>query len=480
MMLAGALTGAPGSDPSIDGCARQPSSPTACRCSADAHSHAHGRIRPNSHVANASDDGAQVWGLPSAGCSAHWTRYFTEVYPRKHAEWRAQGRVVVHCCPSSGLGNYLRSLPPALIYSMVTEQALTLACDDPPNFPLEHGGLLPSVLPGHLFKYFHGPHFDWSFPVKLPRGVPTVLLEGAQMNPGIWAWNESKGSRLVSTFATHARRVLLFSKSRWAEKFDRASVDAILERNLNLDGCLLRYLLAPRPALQRAMRAATALTATPGALMPTVTMHVRSGDKAFAHGGWSAPGKLWYAAAEVRSSPFDASPSGAFACLERLSDAIAADCVSCVVVSDSSLVEECARRALPHVVISPGLPIHLAASNTNLTSDPITIQRIFLDWFLLAMSRSTLLLQSQSTFASTAYSFKAASAAVAPHDTSATQWPFVILAESGDPFRDAAQHATQLHTPGAAERWWQDRCRPGAPPTGWWVQHKWGSLGSHS
>ena len=126
MMLAGALTGAPGSDPSIDGCARQPSSPTACRCSADAHSHAHGRIRPNSHVANASDDGAQVWGLPSAGCSAHWTRYFTEVYPRKHAEWRAQGRVVVHCCPSSGLGNYLRSLPPALIYSMVTEQALTL------------------------------------------------------------------------------------------------------------------------------------------------------------------------------------------------------------------------------------------------------------------------------------------------------------------------------------------------------------------
>jgi hypothetical protein len=228
------------------------------------------------------------------------------------------------------------------------------------------------------------------------------------------------------------------------------------------------------------MRAATALTATPGALMPTVTMHVRSGDKAFAHGGWSAPGKLWYAAAEVRSSPFDASPSGAFACLERLSDAIAADCVSCVVVSDSSLVEECARRALPHVVISPGLPIHLAASNTNLTSDPINIQRIFLDWFLLAMSRSTLLLQSQSTFASTAYSFKAASAAVAPHDTSATQWPFVILAESGDPFRDAAQHATQLHTPGAAERWWQDRCRPGAPPTGWWVQHKWGSLGSHS
>ena len=90
---------------------------------------------------------------------------------------------------------------------MVTEQALTLACDDPPNFPMEPGGLPPSVLPGHLFKYFHGPHFDWSFPVKLPRGVPTVLLEGAQMSPGIWVWNESKGSRLVSTFATHARRL---------------------------------------------------------------------------------------------------------------------------------------------------------------------------------------------------------------------------------------------------------------------------------
>lgn len=194
------------------------------------------------------------WGLPTPGCSARWTRYFTEVYPRQHAEWRAQGRVVVHCCASSGLGNYLRSLPSALVYSMITEQALTLACDDPEHFVMEKNGVPPSQLPGHLARFFRGPHFDWSFTYTLPRGVPSIDLGATQMNPGRWAWNASRGSRVTTTMATHARRVLMFSKSMpyFGRYFGRqpSGKEDILDKYLNLDGCLLRYLLAPRQVLQ--------------------------------------------------------------------------------------------------------------------------------------------------------------------------------------------------------------------------------------
>ena len=122
---------------------------------------------------------------------------------------------------------------------------------------------------------------------------------------------------------------------------------------------------------------------------------MRAGDKVFAHGGWAT--KAWYAAAEVRMSPFDVSPRGAFACLERLSGRLAhsapassgpahggrrpaseggsgGGCFGCVVVSDSEQVEQCARRALPAVAITPGVPVHLAASAANLTDDPLNVQ----------------------------------------------------------------------------------------------------------
>ena len=149
-------------------------------------------------------------------------------------------------------------------------------------------------------------------------------------------------------------------------------------------------------------------------------MHLRVGDKAFTHAGWSK--SPWLFSFDSRPSPFYESPKAAFECLARLSRSAAdltranergaapAQCMSCVVVSDSVEVEQCARRTLTAPIVTPGLAVHLAASAGELASEQLNVQRIFLDWFLIAQSHATLLLTAASSFSDTAFRYKAASA----------------------------------------------------------------------
>ena len=364
----------------------------------------------------ASDDVTPLptssWGLPSAGCPGNWTRYWTEVYPQQHRAWKAQGRVVVHCTHHTGLGNYLRSVPGALVYSMITEQALTLHCDDPQIMRSEGGRLVGMAQT--VSRFLRGPHFDWNFEWQLPPSAPTVDLYAVMSNPDKFAWNASRGSRAKSMHSVFPRRLFQFTKRMpyFERYFGSTTAPWIKRKDSNLDGCLLRYLFAPKPELLRAAHQATGLHSSGGAeLMPLAAMHVRVGDSVFAHDGWRAGGR-WFAAAEMRTSPYDANPAAAFACLARLSDrgapareggrgeggrgegrGGAARCMGCVVVSDSSEVEECARRLLNGPIVTPGHAVHLSASSHQEAHDTTNVRRIFLDWFLLAQSRSTLLMQ---------------------------------------------------------------------------------------
>ena len=354
-----------------------------------------------------------------------------------------------------------------LQYDPITEQALTLNCDDASTLSREGGRQV--ALPRLLARYFRGPHFDWGFDAHLPaHGVPTVDLAATQMSPQRWAWNASGGSRLVVDLAVHSRRVLMFSKRRPYFERHFGHSDEILSKALNLEGCLLRYLLAPRGSLQRVVRDVTGLHADGRALMATAAMHVRVGDREFAHEGW-ATGRRWYAADEVRRSPYEADPAAALACLERLSDGVEPPAATaagrtafeaawaggarrgpggcmrrCLVLSDSVRVEACARRTLARPVTTPGVPVHLSASAAHLAADATNVQRIFLDWLLLAQSRATLALDAWSTFVSTAYAFKAASAppseASDPHSTTPALPSLPDLDQSGP----ACQHTGAL------------------------------------
>ena len=452
------------------------------------------------------------WGLPSAGCPGNWTHYWTHIYPQQHREWRAQGRVVVHCTEHTGLGNYLRSLTSALVYSMVTEQALTLRCDRPELMQEGARTGRPVDLPMHLARFFRGPHFDWAFPPNLPENAPTVSLYATQMSPALWAWNATHGSRVTSTLATWPRRMLQFSKSMpyFTRYFGRPASAEILRKDINLDGCLLRYLLQPRHALVRAVHKATGAVPDSDRLVPIAAMHVREGDQqSFSHAGWQTRDGRWWMSHDVRYNSYDASPVSAFECLARLSSAVAEAaatsakpglplahgpaerhlvptkraqwCAPCVVLSDSVAVEQCAQRLLDGPITTPGASVHLSASSNELASNETNIQRMFLDWFLLAQSASTLFTTAVSTFETTAWSFKVSSAsnlhgkalADDARGRGSSTWPHVL-------FRDSVQwkdgrcvgsarlcellfDGATRRAPGlaAAEDWWRTRCRPG-------------------
>lgn len=74
------------------------------------------------------------WGLPTHACPA--TPYLLQEYPSSHERWLSEGRVLVHCSTSGGFGDYLKSLPSALVLSMLLELALVLRCDVPTFDPL--------------------------------------------------------------------------------------------------------------------------------------------------------------------------------------------------------------------------------------------------------------------------------------------------------------------------------------------------------
>ena len=443
------------------------------------------------------------WGLPSASCSANWTRYWTEEYPRQHRAWRAQGRVVAHCSEHTGLGNYLRSIPAALVFSMVTEQALTLLCDMPSLMQEQRGRVVD--LPRLLARFFRGPHFDWAFEPQLPPSAPVVSLSATQMTPFKWPTNASHGMRVTSNLATWPRRILQFTKSMpyFARHFGSPAGSDILRRDANLDGCLLRFLLQPRAPLARAANDLLGVAPAADRLLPIAAMHVRVGDHAFAHEGWRTKSGSWYMSHDERFTPYDASPRAAFACLARLSGAVmgaversgairsgggappsSADsgappsCVPCVVLSDSSHVEECARRALAAPLATPGSSVHFSASASALASNTTNVQRVFLDWFLLAQSGATLFTNAESTFESTAWAYKLASARVsssAGHDElrSRSSWPHIHLNSAQlkqgkcmvSPGNPLSARTCELvgASREAVGRFWREQCRPPAP-----------------
>jgi hypothetical protein len=427
---------------------------TPCRCSAPSNA---------SLVEQAQETSAMRWGLPSAGCSFSWIRFWVQEYPRLHAQWRAEGRVAVHCSSATGFGNWVQGLAGALVYSMIMGQALTLRCDDPDVMKRETGHVVR--IHESLPHYLRSPHFDWDF--DPPRPVPTkssVDLYATQMNPSAWPWNSSKSTRVVTTHAVHARRVLLFTQSiapSWRRYFSDTEVSELLRTSDHAIGsCLLRYLLAPTPRLQHAVRAASGVEVRPSGLMPLAAMHVRIGDSSFTSHDSTA--KWQFRTEELRGGLglFKAHPAAPLECLLRLSERADGRCVSCVVLTDSVHVESCAHAALGAHVTTPGASVHFGASSTTKTADPLNQQRVYLDWFLLAHSAASLQMSPGSTFAGTARQYRAASVRAVPapppsraRDAIGGEWPHLGVNENFMPFNVSGA------TEESVSRWWWTQCR---------------------
>lgn len=224
----------------------------------------------------ATDRHMYGWGLPSGSCPA--TPYLLDEYPARHRQWLSEGRVLVHCSTSGGFGDYLRSIPSVVVLSMFLELALVLQCDIPTYDPLNR--LREQRLHLHMPRMFVGPHFDWTRRVRLlktaseekssdsrtPSGLasdprsPLVVanetdtqqvqniigeysiihdLTGQQMRSYSRA---SSSTRVFSNAFAHARRLIKFNMN-WS--LHRLGAYASRANYVDIDGCLLRYLLAP-------------------------------------------------------------------------------------------------------------------------------------------------------------------------------------------------------------------------------------------
>ena len=80
--------------------------------------------------------------------------YFENVYPAQHARWLAEGRLLLFCSASSGLGSWLAGVHSLLAASILTERALILSC--PGDF-CSHGFGIETT----IGQWFRGRNFDW-------------------------------------------------------------------------------------------------------------------------------------------------------------------------------------------------------------------------------------------------------------------------------------------------------------------------------
>ena len=80
--------------------------------------------------------------------------YLANVYPKEHARWRCEGRLLVFCAESSGLGSFMLAFPAAVVASILTERALILEC------PFDHQA---AGISNRIGRFFRGANsIDWS------------------------------------------------------------------------------------------------------------------------------------------------------------------------------------------------------------------------------------------------------------------------------------------------------------------------------
>lgn len=381
------------------------SNATELRCS--------GSARVPARVSPPALPAAEAWGLPTRSCGA--SSFLLDDYPQQHRRWLSKGRVLVFCSRSGAVGNYLRQLPTAFAVAALTRRALVLDCDQQ---MMDRGK--PIRIMRLLHGYFRGPHFDWGAPFTLGANVDALELDpGHCGKPDCGDVNYTRmsltpregdgGMRLYAGASQTVKRLLEYTHSR--QRFAALlGVEEVFMRQL--DGCLLRYLLAPTPRLLELMRQTPHMpppTADGSGLHYSVALHVRLGDY------YSTDiDPTWYfkrKKPDLRGGPFFAAPAQLMACVRiaaedrrrRFGGGAGAGgswrgsgCLQSVVVSDSPLGEACARAGLDRVAITRGQATHLLASAHASSASDEDISKTFVDWLLLARSATLMSIGPES------------------------------------------------------------------------------------
>ena len=529
-----------------------------------------GDCRCSAHGMAPLDPEMKRWGLPTPECPA--APYLLHDFPIQHQQWRAQGRVLVHCNRGTGLGDYLRGLPSAFILSLILELAFVVECDQ-----VQTNSGLPMRLSHYLQRYFQGPHFNFSGSGVVNESVITYELKSNLMarHP---RWSGVGGVRVYTNPSAVAKRLFMFNQAKL-----RTQMGNWTQMHWStFEGCILRFLLAPSERLEKLLQAVTfphAARLSPSksarsrdlhsaprvtnedsksgaGLLLAVAIHIRTGDAAFFNSSSSAAiARSWRWSTDVRSTLFSKDALLPMRCLLRassiqssihLSRTVATrmnrtkhgihqhldasqlpfrcrtfdqepdrcaqasvsrmpcqytagtcrlvrrafdpppdpktprspdmrtltdlpvilkhkalndssiGCLSCVVLSDSVEVIRCARSALEAPLIVPGQPVHTVANANDPSRNTDTnIDKVFLDWWLLALSAGTVWSEN-SAFLMTALRFKLATSSGGFEIDASNHSE--LFRHGGRGWRavcDGTQKSLTLPTYGYGDRYWR-------------------------
>jgi hypothetical protein len=280
----------------------------------------------------------------------------------------------------------------------VLDLALVVHCDVQTG---DHMAQFRTKLPEVLPAYFKGAHFDWLAPGGAGGASADVLPHNASalsQGPGAFVELGRASAGMRARLNTRALPAAVLAHPSNRRRL-RAELGADLVDAPNLAGCLLRYLLKPSArlrALQAALAHAPAQAADSASLL-AVALHVRLGD----HFLGATRGKD----ADSRSLAYQRDPLRAMRCVARAALGADGACLQAVVIADSGWVERCAARALASVALSPGIALHPHKS-AGRALERSAIDKLFVDWWLLARARGLMTFIDGSSFSRTAAAFR--------------------------------------------------------------------------
>ena len=301
--------------------------------------------------------------------------YFKHSYPLAHTEWRRQGRLIVLCSDTTGLGGYIGGLSAGLAVSILTERALILSC------PYRHAAL---GLAKEMGNFFRGNRFDWSAEgLALPAYPQRVVIHRS-----INIYNRTyangvriEGDTFVLDGSEHRGLNSIIGKGGYGP-LHHSTLQNISHVNWQMAGirrCTTQAFFQPRHSLLRLQR-----RVLPDPIPAYMALHVRLGDSYMVDAEASKSDLRWRWAKEKRPSLMRDHPIQALACFERLSRERD---LQQLVIADSTLVERVASKLGWMTTMSLGKAMVFGMRTlkgvTIVNSSAADIGKVFLDWWLL-------------------------------------------------------------------------------------------------
>ena len=322
-------------------------------------------------------------------------------------DWRQQGRFLTYCSRGGGFGSWLRGLGSALAISILAERALILdgTCEQ-----------LPTAVAKYVAEYFQGNGFNWKVGAgggkraqveRGGHGRKVTLSPACRASVRPCGYNRTMVQGQLVADSTllelHAGEHAMVDKIR--DKASRARVvalfggkrDSWLEIWDALHSCAFELLMQPTRRLTALI---DAFISRHGVLRGAdgepllVAIHARLGD-----GNMRADRSVIQAnqgdvrwVSEQRPNAMRNNPLGALSCFSTMQPGS-----SYLLITDSSQAAECARRN--GVITTQGDAVHLGAAGQL---KPMDVDKLMLDWWLLAVAREAGRFGRQSNFLASA------------------------------------------------------------------------------